>query len=271
LAVGVAHITESPLAPGESPVPIRYREWGAGAPVVLLHGGWGYEIYPFDRQIAVLQSTRRILAPDRTGYGGSGGLRELPTDFHQRAAEETLRLFDALGVDRPVVWGHSDGAVIALRLALMAPSRIAGVIAEATHLFRDKRASRGFFEKMRDAPDSFGDRITSVLERDHGPGWRTLMRMNGAAWLGIAAEGGDLYDGRLADLRVPTLVLHGERDPRTEPGELEALRQAIEGRSEDRVVVLREGGHSPHSERATSDDVTRIAVRWIAEREGDRP
>ena len=119
--------------------------------------------HPFDRQVAALAATHRLVAPDRTGYGRSNGLRDLPTDFHQRAAEETIRVLDALGLARPIVWGHSDGAVIALRLGLTAPSRVAGIIAEATHFFRDKPASRAFFETMRDAPDLLGDRVTAVL------------------------------------------------------------------------------------------------------------
>jgi pimeloyl-ACP methyl ester carboxylesterase len=267
-------IPASPLAPGRSPVRVRYRETGAGRPVVLLHGGWGYGIYPFDRQIAALETAHRIVAPDRTGYGGSSAINELPADFHQRAAEETIGVLEALGLDKPVLWGHSDGAIVALRIGLMAPARIAGVIAEATHFFRRKPASRTFFETMRDAPEQLGDRVATVLARDHGERWRALIQMNGAAWLKIAELDGDLYDGRLGELTVPALVIHGARDPRTEPGELDALSRALEDRSQHtrpappaRMILLPEGGHSPHSERATSDEVTRIATAWIAERE----
>jgi len=49
--------------------------------------------------------------------------------------------------------GHSDGAVIALLMALAAPRSLSGLIVEATHVFRNKPASRAFFETMRDNPD----------------------------------------------------------------------------------------------------------------------
>jgi len=250
-------------AEGGLPVRVRYREWGAGPPVVLLHGGWGYEMYPFDRQVAALESRHLIFAPDRVGYGRSSPVRDVPADFHQRAAEETIRVLDALGLERPVLWGHSDGAVIALRLGLTAPSRIAGIIAEASHFFRDKPGSRPFFETMRDAPEALGERVTAVLAHDHGDGWRELIAKNGAAWLAIANQGGDLYDGRLGDLQVPLLVIHGMRDPRTEPGELDAFRRALVHPT-TQFILLPEGGHSPHSERATTDEVTRRATRWLA-------
>jgi pimeloyl-ACP methyl ester carboxylesterase len=247
---------------------VYYRDAGAGRPIVVLHGGWGYEIYPFDRQIAALAVDHRVIVPDRTGYGRSGRLERQETDFHHRAAAETLAVFDALELDRPVVWGHSDGAVIAFLMGLSDPDRLSGIIVEAAHMLRNKPASREFFETMIGDPDGLGERVTGVLARDHGDGWRDLIRTNGDAWVRIAADlsapGLDLYGGRLGQLRVPTLVIHGARDPRTEPGELEAMRAALKGGAgAARFVVLPEGGHSPHSERATADEVTRVAQDFI--------
>src|SRR5262249_14430914 len=147
----VAMLAQSPLAPGASPVRIGYRESGdersdPGVPVVILHGGWGAAIYPFDRQVPLLARRHRVVMPDRTGYGRSGTLGEQPVDFHRRAAGETLALLDAIGIDRAIVWGHSDGAVIALWLSIAAPGRVVSVIAEAAHFFRRKPRSREFFE-----------------------------------------------------------------------------------------------------------------------------
>jgi pimeloyl-ACP methyl ester carboxylesterase len=247
-----------------SPVRIHYRDVGSGRPLVVLHGGWGYEIYPFDRQIAALGRAHRFVIPDRTGYGGSGRLAAQEVDFHARASGETFALLDALGVDRPVVWGHSDGAVIALLMAIAAPERLAAVILEATHLYRSKPASREFFDTMMRNPDGLGERVAGVLERDHGESWRDIIRTNGVAWRRIADERSapdeDLYGGRLRDIRVPALVIHGARDPRTEPGELDALRAQL---TTAQFAVLADGGHSPHSERATADEVTSVAREFL--------
>ncbi|HEX3702432.1 MAG TPA: alpha/beta hydrolase [Vicinamibacterales bacterium] len=278
-------LSESPLRPGISPVRLRYRTAGAGAPVVILHGGWGYEAYPFDRQIAALAPSHRLVIPDRSGYGASGRLRVQALDFHQRAAAETFAVIDRLGLQRPVLWGHSDGGVIALLMGLAAPERLSGLIVEAPHFFRRKPASREFFETMRDHPDAFGGTIAGALARDHGDAWRDVIAANGDVWLRLAELGGDLYDGRLSPLPVPVLVIHGVADPRTEPGELDALRAALTapqavgtefgaaepGRSvagKDvpavRFEILAGGRHSPHSERATADEVTRIASEFVA-------
>ena len=264
-------LRSSPLAPGVSPVRIRYRDAGSGPTVVMLHGGWGHDIYSFDRQAAGL-ADHRVVIPDRTGYGLSGRLDTQPTDFHQRAAEETLTVLDMLELDRAVLWGHSDGAVIALRVGLMAPHRVRGIVAEATHFFRRKPGSREFFRTMRDAPDTLGPRVVSTLKGDHGDRWRELIMTNGSAWLRIAddatSESADLYDGRLSNLQVPVLVIHGAQDPRTERGEVSALCAALDRRSPalcraSQVVIVADGGHSPHSERATADRVTRDALDFL--------
>jgi pimeloyl-ACP methyl ester carboxylesterase len=265
-------LPRSPLVPGRSPVRIGYRDSDDGREIdrpdvlVVLHGGWGAGIYSFDRQIAALDR-HRVIMPDRTGYGTSGTVDVQPVDFHQRAAEETLAVLDALGIGRASFWGHSDGAVIAFKIALMAPDRVDRIVAEATHFFRRKPRSRGFFESMRDRPEQFGGRVTKALEVDHGSRWRALLTVNGEAWLHLADSAGDgqadLYDGRLADVRSPVLLVHGEMDPRTEPGELDALRAALPHAS---IAVLTGAFHSPHSERAVAEAVTDLVRRFLVTR-----
>jgi pimeloyl-ACP methyl ester carboxylesterase len=262
-------IDESPLAPDVSPVEIHYRELGreagAGSTIVFLHGGWGYEVYPFDRQTDAFGARFKILIPDRTGYGGSGRLSHLPTDFHKRAAAETTALLDALHIERPVLWGHSDGAVIATLMGLAAPDRISGVILEAFHFYRSKPGSREFFEVMAGDPGLLGERVAAALAREHGEDyWRKLIVLNGNAWLRIAHEAThdkhDLYDGRLSELQVPTLFIHGSRDPRTEPGEIEAVLAQMPNA---RMGIIEGGGHSPHSESAAADESNRLAGEFL--------
>jgi pimeloyl-ACP methyl ester carboxylesterase len=265
----VLTLDASPLAPGRSPVRIDYRDAGHGPAVVFLHSGWGYEVYPFDRQIDAFSDNHRIVAPDRSGYGGSTPIDDLAADFHERGMLETRAVIDALGLEHPVVWGHSDGAIIALMLALAAPKRIAAVIAEAAHFFKAKPRSRPFFDALIENPRSIGPTTAAQLERDHGSGWPAVVARHSRAWRRIADEAAspdeDFYAGRLSQIETPVLMIHGARDPRTEPGEIDALRRAFEARRNPRtrISVLADGGHSPHSERGTADTVINIAREFM--------
>jgi len=259
------NLDESPLLPGVSPVTLHYREAGNGYPLVFLHGGWGYEVYPFDPQIQEFGNEYRILIPDRSGYGGSQRINQMPVDFHRRAAQEMTCWLDALKIERPVLWGHSDGAVIAALMGLATPERFAGVILEAFHLLRVKPRSREFFETMVENPSRLGERVCAALRSDHGEDyWRELILLNGSAWLRLAEESADaaqdLYDGRLRELRLPTLFIHGEGDPRTEPGEIEAVRNQL---PDSRMEIIPDAGHSPHSQRSVAAEVNRRAGEFL--------
>jgi pimeloyl-ACP methyl ester carboxylesterase len=258
-------IAQSPLAPDLGEVEIFYRQSGQGSAMIHLHGGWGYAVYPFDRQIEAFQRDYRIIIPDRSGYGRSPRIKNLPSDFHQRASQEMIRFLDATKIERAVLWGHSDGAVIAAMMGISLPDRFAGLILEAFHFYRDKPGSRHFFEMMAGNPDALGERVCKILSEDHGEDyWRQLIRMNGRAWIAIAEESrhkkDDLYGGRLGELSVPTIFLHGSRDPRTEPGEIEAVRRQLPSAQ---IHVVEGGGHSPHSESASFAETNRVAEEFL--------
>src|SRR5262249_8354946 len=194
-------IPRSPLAPGLSPLRLHYRRHGHGPPLVFLHSGWGYGVYPFDRQQAAFEEDHEILAPDRSGYGGSPRLTRFAEPLHDAAAVETLLFMDALGLERASLWGHSDGAVIAALVRLPAPQRVSPRGLEAIQGDGRRRGSRAFFEELRE-PERADPRLAAMLAADHGEDyWREVWRMEGEAWLRILDTADDpsrdLYHGRL--------------------------------------------------------------------------
>jgi len=264
-------LRDSPLAGGLAE--IHYREFGSGVPIVFLHGGWGYEIYPLDKQVQTINDLR-VLIPDRSGYGRSTKPAIFGPDLHKRGVEETLLFLDALNVPPCIFWGHSDGAVIAAMLGISDPGRCIGLVLEAFHYDREKVSSRSFFENMASEPKSFGPRVTDILKKEHGdPYWNQLLRSEGQAWLDIArpASGGkrDLFEGKLSNLEVPTAFIHGAHDPRTEAWELDAIRAELPHAD---MHVIASGGHSPHSEAASWKEFNHhlkgALTRWSTRKQG---
>jgi pimeloyl-ACP methyl ester carboxylesterase len=254
-------LESSPLAGGK-PVTISYRQEGQGPSLVFLHGGWGYDIYPIDT--ATLSSAHTLVLPSRTGYGRSSALDAFPSEFHYCAVIETLAVLDVLGIERAVWWGHSDGAVIAAMAAIHAPHRVEAVILEALHYFAAKPRSRSFFQRMALEPETFSEGIRRTLAGEHGERrWSDTVRHDGQAWLdlarGAASPRTDLYGGRLHEISRPALVVHGGCDPRTEPGELETILDAL---PEAQLSFHADAGHCPHAE-ASGDAVTRAVVEFL--------
>ncbi len=242
---------ESPHAPGVSPVKIYYRDSGRGKPLLYLHGGWGYSYYPVDRQMEEFGGRFRFLIPDRTGCGRSTHWTgDAPLDFHRQAAAEMTALLDALGIEKCSLWGHSDGAVIAVFMGLANPDRYERLLLEAFHYYRGKVSSREFFARAAVNPGELKERTRERLAAEHGETyWTEVVRRNAQAWLRIGEPGvhahEDLYDGRLGELTVPTLFLHGRLDPRTEPGEMARVREVF---PKCEMRFIENGRHSPHSQ-----------------------
>ena len=104
---------------------IWYATYGSGAPVLLLHGGlghsgnWGYQVP------ALAKYGYRAVLIDSRGHGRS--TRDSRPFMYELMASDVLAVMDELHLEKAAVAGWSDGACIALILAMKAPVRVAGV------------------------------------------------------------------------------------------------------------------------------------------------
>ena len=107
-------------------ITLHFVEQGAGPPVVLLHGEGGLLQEFTETLVPALQRHHRVLAFDRPGYGYSS-----PSRTMARSPMDQARLFQAalrqLGVRRPIVVGHSWGALVAIAYALAYSEDVAGI------------------------------------------------------------------------------------------------------------------------------------------------
>lgn len=121
-------------------VRLHYVERGAGPPVVLLHGnGATWQDFDASGVLDVLAARHRTIAFDRPGSGDSAR----PSGRRWTAAAQARALMQAahrLGAARPVVVGHSWGALAALHAGIADPGGVAGLVLLAGYFTPTRRA-----------------------------------------------------------------------------------------------------------------------------------
>lgn len=123
---------------------IHYVDQGEGRPIVFLHG-LGAQLHHFRHTLfGRLGPGYRLVALDRPGSGYSVRARGA-TDRLSEQAEIVRRFIEALGLERPLVVGHSLGGAIALTLAVEHPKAISGIalLAPLTRLEASMREKFG--------------------------------------------------------------------------------------------------------------------------------
>ena len=121
-------------------VRLHYIEKGEGPPVVLLHGNVvTAEDFQTSGVLDLLARRHRVIAFDRPGFGYSD--RPHGSAWSARAQADLLRAaFVVLGIDHPVVLGHSLGASVALALALNHPEEVRGLVLVSGYYYPTLRA-----------------------------------------------------------------------------------------------------------------------------------
>ena len=104
---------------------IYYEEYGKGAPLLLLHGGFG-SIADFKKCIPELSAKYRVIIPDAPGLGRSEHADSLMS--YQLMALYYSKMIDLLKLDSAYIMGWSDGGISALLLAKNRPDKIKKVL-----------------------------------------------------------------------------------------------------------------------------------------------
>ena len=113
-------------------VTLFYAAEGRGKPVILLHGNGGShnDMETTTRQLA--QAGYTVYALDSRGQGANAPLAE----YHYKdMAEDVRRFIVAKGLERPAVFGFSDGGVIALQLEVLHPGTLGAIATGGANIF----------------------------------------------------------------------------------------------------------------------------------------
>jgi pimeloyl-ACP methyl ester carboxylesterase len=219
-------------------------------PVVFLHEGLGSvaQWKDFPDRFCRAHGLRGLVF-SRYGYGRSTPRppeeRWAPDFMHRQAREVLPALFAQLGLHRPWLFGHSDGASIALLHAARDSGDLrddlSGVVVMAPHIMVEEVG----LASIRLAREAYlGGGLRERLARYHADVDSAFWGWNDA-WLDPAFRDWDIRP-ELARIRVPLLAIQGEDD---EYGTLEQIRGIARLVPQTRLLELPGCGHSPHRDQ----------------------
>lgn len=136
-AVAVAHLGVEPYVSytdtfDAGSVELFYAAEGRGKPVILLHGNGGShnDLETTTRQLA--QAGYKVYALDSRGQGANPPLEE----YHYKdMAADVYKFIQAQELERPAVFGFSDGGIIALQLEVDYPGTLGAIATGGANIF----------------------------------------------------------------------------------------------------------------------------------------
>lgn len=137
-------VLERRFAPARDGLTLAYAEAGEGPPVILLHGTLTVLEDMMIGLAEPLALSHRVIAFDRPGFGEST-VRRFADAGIWRQAEAIHHATVALGLERPIIIGHSFGGSVALALAMDWPDSVSGVVALAPVVRPEARLEQGLF------------------------------------------------------------------------------------------------------------------------------
>lgn len=213
--------------------------------VVFLHEGLGSVSHwkNFPDEFCRAHGLRGLVF-SRFGYGlSSARTAPLTPDYlHQQAHEVLPALLTQLDIVKPWLFGHSDGASIALLYAARHSADLSGLIVAAPHLYVEDCA----LQAIAAAREAYRDgALRARLAPYHADvdaafyGWNDI-------WLDPAFRDWNI-NADAAAITAPLMAIQGEDDPYGTLDQVDTIARLV---PHTRLLVLPGCGHSPHRERS---------------------
>jgi 3-oxoadipate enol-lactonase len=273
--MGAGRVSSGLAAAADGHTRLYWERAGEGRPVLLITG-LGLSGGAWWRTVPVLARRLQVITFDNRGVGRSTSMR---LNFTIEAmADDAVAVLDGLGLETAHVYGFSLGGMVAQQVALRHPSRVRSLVLGATHaggprtvrpdeevvaFFRRRpfmRRDRAAWEAIPfnygpACRERFPDRIAEDIER------RLATAFDGHAYAAhLYAAALHNTHGRLARIRVPTLVIHGTHDRIIPAANAAILAERIPGA---RLRMLDGVGHvypteEPGIDEAVGEFVTEV-------------
>lgn len=191
-------------------VDLAYQVFGAGSPLILLHGGFG-SLEMFGPNVNLLAAGRQVIGVDLQSHGRSP-VATRPMRF-ETMADDIAALIKELKFERAAVMGFSLGGAVALRTAIQHPDLVTRLVLVSTVCRRS-----GWFPEMTAGMDAMGPETAEFLKQ--APLYQDYVRIapDSSGWPALVTQVTSAlktdYDwsAEVAALPMPVMIVAGDAD-----------------------------------------------------------
>lgn len=225
-------------------ISVYYEEHGAGYPVIFTHG-YASSTRMWKPQVEVLSQQYRFITWDIRGHGQSDGPDDQAQYSEALAVEDERQVLEQLGVRQAVVGGLSLGGYLSLAFYLSHPAMVrALILCDTGPGYRNPVAREQWNQTAEARARAFEERGLAALGRSPEVQASAQIHRSAEALAraarGILAQFNSRVIEGLPEIRVPTLIIVGERDTPFLNGS-DYMAAKIPGA---RKVVIPDAGHS---------------------------
>jgi len=200
-------------------VKIAYTKTGEGPPLIFVHGNMGSGAFFKDCPKLFVGYT--VYLPDSRSHGKSDKVKRLNYDD---MADDIVRLIEHEKMVKPILFGFSDGGIIALKIAMKHPNLLGKIFPAGLNL-----TPKGIFRRYRflthlvyffTCCTKFGDKMRLMLKQPN-----------------IKAD-------ELKAITTPTIVLYGEKDIVN----LADSQAVVDNAADAKLVIIPKENHGSYIE-----------------------
>ncbi|WP_353146128.1 alpha/beta hydrolase [Chryseobacterium sp.] len=214
-------------------IQLYYEIYGAGKPLVLIHGGGSSILYDFKEIIMRFENKFQLIGIDLQNHGRSEH-RDIPETFEQDA-DDVAALLAELQIDKASFWGFSNGGNTVMQIAYRHPAIVEKLIVSSAFYKRDGMMD-GFFESMQEATFESMPEVFKINFLELNPDFTKLKNLFDKDSKRMQTFK-DWDDEVLISIQSPTLFITGDKDV-MKPEHTVAMWRLVEGA---RLMILPAG------------------------------
>jgi pimeloyl-ACP methyl ester carboxylesterase len=222
---------ESGYAPVND-IEMYYAVYGAGEPLILLHGGLGHSDV-WGNQIPALAQHFKVIAADSRGHGRS--TRSAQSYSYALMASDVVALMDYLKIDKASILGWSDGGIIGVDIAINHPERLNRLFAFGANVnvagLRSDIGESVVFNKYIEVAGQDYARLSKTPKE-----YDAFVKQISEMW----ATQPDYKPEQLAKITVPVAIADGEHDEGIRQEHNVEMANAIPGAQ---LIILKDVSH----------------------------